>query len=396
MPRTSKPLSGHLTLLIAALSALAVTTAATAGGRAQPRTGQDVVGEVVRDVCDRDVVLLGELPGHGEAVGFELKARIVRGLVERCGFDAVLFEAGIFDFLGFEAALAQGRARPAQLDDAIGGFWSNEELAAWRGWLFAQASRRALVVGGLDDQPGMSSHHARAVLPGLVAAVLPAPDAGGCEAAVRRNLEWTYDATHRFDALERARLQACAQQALATYAPGDASPERMMVESLFHYLARQNRSDQARERDESMHRALRWYRARLPAGSRVVVWTATTHASRMQGALRWRPLGERMGDEAGGRMAAIGFTALAGQSGRLRTPPAPLPALPPGSLEARALASAGAARYLDGEALRAYDGAPSRLFGTVQAAPWSDAFDGVVVVREERAPVFAASQAPAD
>ena len=46
---------------------------------------------ITRLACRNDIVLLGELPSHGEAKTFGLKARIVQALVERCGFDALLF-----------------------------------------------------------------------------------------------------------------------------------------------------------------------------------------------------------------------------------------------------------------------------------------------------------------
>ncbi|MFC0682699.1 hypothetical protein ACFFGH_33125 [Lysobacter korlensis] len=360
----------------------------TFSGHTSERDLQAVERQVVRDVCDRDLVLLGELPGHGEAVGFALKARIVQRLVERCGFDAVLFEAGDYDFIGFEQAVARGDAKAARLDNAIGGFWSNVELAGFRSWLFDQAVRRRLVVGGIDDQPGATSRHASAVMPALVAAQLPATDAATCQQAVARNLDWTYDKTHRFDAPERERLQVCARQALARYADNDASSDRLMVESLFHYFSRQNRSPEGRERDRSMHRILDWYRERLPKGSKVVVWTATSHAAREQGALPWKPLGALLAGAGETDMATIGFTALSGESGRRGSKRARLPELPDDALEARALTSGAQARYLNNQALRAHDGRTSRLFGKAQVDRWSRHFDGVVVVREERAPTF--------
>ena len=61
---------------------------------------------VAAAVCSKRVVVLGELPEHGEARGFAVKARIVERLVARCGFRAVLFEAGSYDFFGFERAIA--------------------------------------------------------------------------------------------------------------------------------------------------------------------------------------------------------------------------------------------------------------------------------------------------
>lgn len=44
--------------------------------------------------------------------------------------------------------------------------------------------------------------------------------------------------------------------------------------------------------------------------------------------------------------------------------------------------------YLDRPALRALGSRPSRLFGKWTEALWSTFFDGVVVFREETAPLF--------
>jgi len=63
--------------------------------RSSPAQRADSVAARVADaVCDREVVLLGELPTHGEARAFQAKAAIVDRLVERCGFDALLFADG--------------------------------------------------------------------------------------------------------------------------------------------------------------------------------------------------------------------------------------------------------------------------------------------------------------
>jgi erythromycin esterase-like protein len=111
--------------------------------------------------CRNDVVLLGELPSHGEATAFELKARIVQELVQRCGVDAVLFEAPIYDFFGFNEAIRQNRADTTQLSNAIGRFWLTRELVPFRMWLFDRARAGRLVVGGVDDQVSVTSLYAR-------------------------------------------------------------------------------------------------------------------------------------------------------------------------------------------------------------------------------------------
>lgn len=251
------------------------------------RTGSPPVeARVAEVVCDREVVVLGELPSHGEARAFQAKARIVELLVDRCGFDALLFEAPVYEFVGFREAVAQGRAAPAQLDRAIGRFLWTRELAGWRRWLFHRATAGGLVLGGLDDQvSGATSDYARATLPGLVAAWSPAGSASECRQAVERNLYWRYDeAGQRFDEPERIRLQRCARaaaDALASRAgQGAGTPERVMAANLAGYFDRQRGSPGARDRDEAMYRNLLWHGGRMPRGSKLIVWTATVHAAR--------------------------------------------------------------------------------------------------------------------
>jgi erythromycin esterase-like protein len=120
-------------------------------------------------------VLLGELPDHGHARGFGVKARIVERLVANCGFRAVLFEAGSYDFFGLERAIAATPQAPADslevaLGRAIGGFWWTRELAGWRRWLVHEAVTGRVAIGGLDDQPSATAAFARATMPGLVGA----------------------------------------------------------------------------------------------------------------------------------------------------------------------------------------------------------------------------------
>jgi erythromycin esterase-like protein len=359
---------------------------------AQP-AGLDPVAALVADgVCGKHVVLLGELPSHGEARAFEAKAKIVQRLVDRCGFDAVLFEAPIYDFVGFHEGGPQYKAVAPQLDRAIGRFWWTRELADWRQWLFRRATQGELVLGGLDDQVSVTSEYARAILPRLVAASAPPQGASACEQAVARHLYWRYDAGTPFDEPEQRRLQRCVRDAadgFAVRAEGHRrTPEQVMLDNLASYVDRQRRAPASLDRDEAMFRNALWHLERMPAASKVIVWTATVHASKNQGTLPQRPLGARLAARWGQKLASVGFTALAGWSSMAGQPPKRLPEAPPGSLEARATAGGAPWASLNASALRRIGRAPSRLFGGVTEADWSACFDGVVVIREEVAPVF--------
>ncbi len=358
---------------------------------AQQPDSVEIVARAARVLCDKRVVVLGEPPSHGESRTFQAKAGIVEWLVDRCGFAAVLLEAPIYDFVGFQAAAASGRALPQDLDKAIGRFWWTRELTDWRKWLFERASSGKLLLGGLDDQVSVTSDYARASLPSLIAASSSVAGASECEQTVARNLYWRYTNDQPFDEPEQARLQSCTRSAATTRSAADgksATSQAVMLENLASYVDRQAGVREARERDEAMYRNVRWYGDRLPAGSKVVIWTATVHAARLQGELPRQPLGVRLAAQYGRQLAVVGFTALGGQMAMAGHPIQPLAQLPSGSLEALALRRNFTWAVLNGSALRAAGRVPSRLLGPISTADWADFFDYVVVVKEEVAPVF--------
>lgn len=378
------------------LLALAATQALLllpASARAQAADHGPALARIADAVCGKELVVLGQLPSHGEARGFEAKRWIVERLVTKCGFDAVLFEAPVYDFVGFEIASRGDSATQWHLDRAIGRLWLTRELTDWRRWLFRRATGRTLLIGGLDDQVSITSEHARATLPGLVAASLPKERAAACGEAVARHLHWRYDASQRFDAAEKERLSRCTGEAAAAVAARvkgrQATPALVMLENLAGYVGRQWNAAEGRERDEAMHRNLLWHAARMPKGSKVIVWTATTHAARLTGEIPWEPLGARIAERWGNRAATIGFTAFAGQSSTAGQPSRPLAELPAGSLEERATTADSGWVLLDRPALRKMGVVPSRLLGRITAADWSTYFDFVLAIREEVAPTKA-------
>ena len=384
MSRTHRRAYGPLLACIASVASLTTGTVA----RAQEGAPQSIVEGVVNAVCRKQIVMLGELPTHGEAHTFEAKSRIADRLIAQCGFTAILFEAPIYDFIGLERAVVTGAPTSEQLDNAVGRFWWTRELTPWRRGLFEAATRKRVVVGGLDDQVSITSHYGQAALPRLVAAASSERTATECREAVSRNVGWTYDASNPFDAPELARLQQCARNAAEAAAANRSldAADRVMLESFARYADRQSPGVTS-GRDESMYRNLVWYLERLPKDSRVVIWTATVHAARQRGSLPDVPLGARIAERWGDRAGAVGFTAYAGHTSRAGRPASPISDAPPDSLEATAT-SESAWTLLDSKKLRAIGRANSRLFGRFVSETWADYFDAVVVIRQERAPTF--------
>lgn len=390
------------------------TTSSPAAPASIDELEEQAAARVAAAVCGKRVVLLGELPEHGEARGFGVKARVVERLVTRCGFSAVLFEVGSYDFFGLERLIATTTRDPGgaptagsadslelALGRAIGGFWWTRELAGWRRWLLHEAVAGRVVIGGLDDQPGATAAYARATMPRLVGAALPPARSAECQEAVTRFLNWRYTEAVPYDSTEKARLADCtrlaADRATATSAER-GTPDEVMLGDLASFFARGAGAAGAPDRDLVMAQHLAWWSARLPKDTKIVVWTATTHAARGPGRnpvlpLRVPPLGARLAEPWGDGLAAIGFTALRGERSRAGGAIQPLAPLPPHSLEARALAAGTAGdvagwAYLDKAALRSLGPVPSRLFGAVTTTDWSAAFDGVLVIRDEAPPTF--------
>ncbi|HUP88449.1 MAG TPA: hypothetical protein VM100_03830 [Longimicrobiales bacterium] len=315
---------------------------------ASAQRGDRELNAITSPICDKALVVLGELPSHGEAKTFVLKARLVQDLVQNCGFNVVAFEAPIYDFLAFTRA-----SDTTQLNNAIGRFWLANELGAFRRWLFTEATAGRLNLVGLDDQLSITSKYGRAILPTLMATA-------ECREIVARNLQWTYTDAQPFDATEKERLRGCVFR---------ASSNDIMLKNLRTFVDRQVDAPGARSRDDVFRENLRRQTSR---GSKAIVWTATVHADRRA----WGP-----------RAATIGFTALSGSSSMAGRPVKQFEKLPEDALESHVEPN-GEWTFLDARKLKGLGVVPSRLLGKVTSAEWSSYFDGVVVFRAEVAPTF--------
>ena len=122
--------------------------------RGGPDTGSSVqLDSLVRDVCGKTVVMLGEEPHHGGGHTLEIKSELAQRLIARCGFNAIYFESGVYEFVDLDRRLAAGTSAPEQVADAIGGLWSvSRAIDPLVGYLYAQASAGRIRLAGLDPQ----------------------------------------------------------------------------------------------------------------------------------------------------------------------------------------------------------------------------------------------------
>ena len=143
-----------------------------------------------------------------------------------------------------------------------------------------------------------------------------------------------------------------------------------------------------------MYMNFQWLMSRLPADSKVIVWTAASHAAKdlsgVPGQEKWVPLGSYIRREFKDQAFVLGVSAYSGSYGMARQPVRPLAAAPANSLEGQA--------FVDGDSeIRYFNSSQIRKFGSILARPlgpdfktasWGDVLDGLVIFREERPPLF--------
>ncbi|MDI1254082.1 erythromycin esterase family protein [Thermomonas sp.] len=348
---------------------------------------------LVKDVCGKQLVLLGEDANHGSGATLALKIELVKRLVEECHYSAVLFESQVYDFIDLQHAIDAKTATPAQVNATIGGLWSfARETVPLVDFLYPQAMAGRITLGGLDPQVGgATQRYSQHRLPGVLAGYLNDARGKDCEAEFSRLTNWQYDDTIQFDATTRMRLRSCItdiQSGITQRKANDATREAgVMTTNLLRYLDMSD-GDDFNVRDRAMFDNLVWNLSRLPKGAKTIVWCATVHAVKgsMPNSMNVS-MGALVHAAFKDRAAAIGFTALSGSFGRPGKPPTMLEAASPESLEGRVFTETGdAIRYLDRKQLAG--------FGTVAARPlnyrkpepaaWATLLDGLIVLREEQ------------
>jgi erythromycin esterase-like protein len=371
---------------------------------AAPASAPDAaLDSAVRDMCGRDVAMLGEAD-HGDGRTVAFKVALVQALVRRCRFNAVFFEGSHYDFLEFSRLVRTGApVSPDMVSAAIGGIWKfDREMQPLIPFLFAEARAGRIALGGIDDQiGGMGAFFANDGLPRSLSAHLPSAERRSeCGDLIRRRIYGDFGG--HYGAAEKARIEACLVDIGGALNRGAGRDRRTREEALqmVASVGRQVARDQVdfatypRERDRSMYLNFRWLAARLPRRSKIIIWAATAHIAKDASATRDFALGRNFGAyvhrDYGRRAFSLGFSALSGTHYWSRQEPArAFAAAAPGSLEARALADGGADTAYVGparlQALGAISGGALH-FHEPMVLRWSDVLDGVIVFRTERPP----------
>ncbi|MFN3748414.1 MAG: erythromycin esterase family protein [Sphingorhabdus sp.] len=352
--------------------------------------GDQALDLAVRDMCKKDIAMLGEA-AHGDSQTEAFKIQLIERLVVQCGYDALFFEASFAEFIPI--ARSQRNGTPVtreRIAAAVGGLWKfDREFQPLLPFLTEMVNRQKMYVGGIDHQiGGMGQDYANVGAVADLSANLPPEVADGCKRLVRNHIY------QGFSAERTTETRRCidAMQAALEFGEGIENAEkRMLLANLEVALTSDfsaHRSAHIAKRDRQMYANFQWLKQRLKPGSKIMIWSATVHiadgadeAANFSGVAN---LGHYIKRNYGKRAFALGFSALAGtrRSGResLRLPEAPL-----NSLEIRMLQNSSADRqYIDKRQLRKIGEAPSAAFGNgFQNAAWWQRLDALVVFREE-------------
>jgi erythromycin esterase-like protein len=383
----------------------------------EPRPNQPAVAEtrapsisdlVVHELCGKRVAFLGEAPMHGFGNTLQFKVEVARRLVTECHYNAFFIESGAYDFLNIQKALKSGRTVTVpMIAAAIGGLWATREVEPLLPFLLEKAESGVLVLGGLDDQLGRGTYAQQQMPPDLVK-YLQGDDKVQCLAALQKHTLWQYSSEAPYGPKDKALILGCLDKIEPSVSlPRDGAAheyEVAMVKNLKRLFARDFKADvpagvdlatQAfNDRDRSMYTNFRWLMSRLPAKSKVIVWTATSHAAKdlsgVPGQEKRVSLGSYINRDFKGQAFVLGISAYSGTYGMARQPVRPLAAAPANSLECHAFDEGDSdTRYLDAGQIRKHGFILARPLGPdFKNANWGDVLDGLVIFREERPPLI--------
>jgi len=358
--------------------------------------------QAARAACGKQVVLIGEAD-HGDGATVAFKAALVQRLVSKCGFNAVDFEIGSYDFLKLEEMVRARRTVDAPtLASSIGALWNrDEELTPLVKFLLPRVNAGAVSVGGIDDQIGaLGAFYSLDEMPNDLASLLPEPRRSDCAEQMRRRANYAYSDAHPHDAAAVAALDRCladVEQQLRSGRANTLNEDRLQMATEFRHAIARDFFPVAQlitDRDRRMYENLRWLMSHAGRHMKTIVWCSTAHAAKgraISSDYDQAPnLGTLVHQAFGARAFSIGVSAAGGAHYWSRNERSrPIPDALPDSVEAAALAGVRQdAAFVPERQLRRFGAIPGSFnLHQPRTERWDRVLDGAVILRAERPPV---------
>jgi erythromycin esterase-like protein len=366
---------------------------------ASVRSGDEVaLVAATHALCHRRVAMLGESATHEDGHTHAFKVALVERLIDRCGFDSVLFEASHYEFIDLNRRLRIGQALGnSDVLSAVGGVWEfNQEFRPLAPFLLTKAQAGQVFLGGMDDQLGQfGQDYANNEMVTELTNPLPEKERQACSTALHKRIYNDYTEATPYSKSNRAQIESCLSEmdranAADRISDDETRTERQeMISAAQRCIGRDFTSDAEYmpNRDRSMFQNFEWLRKQQPKRHKVIIWAATVHVAK-QGDPTW---GDRTGtnfgslvhQRYGSHAFSLGFSSLTGFYRQGRRGIKQIPPAPPNSVEAQACCGKNDAVYVGAARLDSMGTVPGAFFRhSYQTLRWSAFVDGLVIFHE--------------
>jgi erythromycin esterase len=350
--------------------------------------------QLARDIGDARVVALGE-HSHFAGATADIKLKLIEFLHRELGFKRIVIEAGLFTCAAADdgaSPLAVAELCLAGKDPCRSRSYPVFEYAEW-----ARQHGPQLALSGMDPQLSGSAAAKERLLSRLPAA-LGEPLGDSQRGAIRnlfsldlvRTLEQrTSDRDSLLELSGRVRQKLGVESFWARVMDGLV----FIDEDHWDYQAKQKITiEMVSLRNREMGRNILWLLDQYP-DQKTILSLASVHAARTHAGFcneslpryLWRensvPAGQWLAEALGKSYFAVGITAASGEIAAAE--PAVGPATP-GMIEYGALSRQVPVELLGKQALRERGAAQGLAMGGPGRMDWGQAFDALVVLREER------------